>query len=78
MEVLVWHYLIVYDRDDGEIVFLRRFSDSREAIRERFIYERHATPREEVVVLSADSLEAVRNTHGRYFYSLRELITRVR
>lgn len=71
------HYLIVYDRSDGEIVLLQRFSDPQEALARRFAYERYAKPSEEVVVLSGASLEAVRRTHGRYFYTVRELAQRL-
>jgi plasmid stabilization system protein ParE len=69
-------YLIVYDRDDGEIVLLRRFSDSREALSHRFAHERHAAPSEEVVVLCAGSLAALRVSHGRYFLTAAELAER--
>lgn len=43
------------------------------ALRRRFELEQGAGPEDEVVVLSADSPEALRHTHGRYFHGVTEL-----
>lgn len=71
------HYLIVYDRDDSEIVYLRRFDSGTHAIGQRFVIEKaFKPPRYEVVVLGADSLAACRVTHARYFLTAAEIAQR--
>jgi len=71
-------FLIEYDRERGEIVSLRKFSESEknEAERARLELEvhlsRHGVKRE-VVILDAVSEKGVRQTHRRYFESLQEL-----
>lgn len=69
------HFLLVYDRPRGQIVHERIFEDVKEALAERFRMERqHRSDRDlEVVVLSADSREALQRTHARYFRTLSEL-----
>ena len=62
-------WLIVYARRQGELLRCQEFSDNRDALRERFAVEREQRDDKnlEVVVLSADSLEAIKATHSRYF-----------
>ena len=54
------------------------FADVNEALRERFRMEKlhRANPDIEVVVLSAESREALLKTHARYFLTLNELVER--
>jgi hypothetical protein len=71
-------FLIEYDRARGEIVKLEAFPDS-----ERWTAEEARLKLEiglnrdevdrEVVILEAESEEALRRTHRRYFESLTEL-----
>lgn len=69
------HFLLVYDRRAGEIVHEELFGDVKDALAERFRMERlHRTnPDIEVVVLSAESRDALERTHARYFRTLSEL-----
>jgi hypothetical protein len=72
----VSNYLLVYDRARGELLVEREFSDRAAALKERFRLERqHMDHKDiEIVVLGADSAEAIRRTHGRYFRTAAELI----
>ena len=74
----VVNWLIVYKRSDGKLLRCDEFADGRAALAERFQAEReHAgDPDLEIVVLGADSLEALKVTHGRYFLSAPELAAR--
>jgi hypothetical protein len=63
------HYLVIYIRSTGTLLRFERYGDSREALDERFAAERkyRGDPDVEIVVLGADSVEALKRTHGRYF-----------
>jgi hypothetical protein len=63
------HWLIVYDRSQGELLRCCEFSDSQEALRERFAVERDNREKSwlEIVVLGGNSLETIKSTHSRYF-----------
>jgi hypothetical protein len=65
-----YHYLIVYDRPQGELVQFERFTDGQEALSHRFALERafRDNPDLEIVVLGADSAGTLTRTHGRYFH----------
>ncbi|WP_062345607.1 hypothetical protein [Herbidospora yilanensis] len=69
------HYLLVYDRRKGKLLRTQKFTDGREAIRNRFAAERdHVGDKDiEVVVLGARSFDALRQTHARYFSSVKDL-----
>jgi len=71
------HWLIIYHRKRGELLSCDEYADSREALAERFRLERDAHPDVEIVVLGAESLEALKVTHGRYFCSTGELLRRM-
>jgi hypothetical protein len=71
--------LIDYDRRAGKIVELRRYEDSQRAaaVAERLNIElsHNASGVErEVVLLEATDEAAIRQTHGRYFADLAELV----
>ena len=70
------HWLIIYNRPRGELLSCDEYADGQAALAERFRLERDAHPDIEIVVLGADSLEALKVTHGRYFYSAAELAQR--
>lgn len=73
------HFLLVYDQKQGKLLLpIVKFTDAEggAAIRRRFELEREygGQPGIEIVVLSAESEEAIRKTHGRYFKTVRELL----
>ena len=73
------YFVIVYDRRHGKVVVgPEQFSDADRAaaLRRRFLLESEmqAQPDYEVVVLGAETEEALHRTHGRYFRSLEELL----
>ena len=69
------HYLVVYDRRRGKILERASYHDSSLALNARFAAEREhrGQPDIEVVVLSAESWEALARTHARYFKGAQEL-----
>lgn len=72
-------FLLVYDRDAGRLLEMKRFQDRRLAMRERFHAEARFVGRREIeiVALTADSEDELRRTHGRYFLGLAELADRI-
>jgi hypothetical protein len=74
------NWLIIYKRSEGSLLRCDQIADSRAALAERFRLEReHAgDPDLEIVVLGADSLEALKVTHARYFFTLPELVSRMK
>ncbi|MCA1849582.1 MAG: hypothetical protein LC672_00670 [Acidobacteria bacterium] len=72
-------FLIEYDRNSGRIVTLKEFDDAerQEAEDSRLEMEielNHLGIEREVVLLEADTEEALRRTHRRYFEDLAELV----
>lgn len=72
----VSHFLVVFDRARGRVLREEPFEDERAALAERFRVEKEhrADADIEVVVLGADSPEALRRTHARYFMSISEIL----
>ena len=70
------YFLVVFDRGLGSIVRLSEFSVADDAMTARFAAETEFVDNAdmEIVVLGAASEEALHRTHGRYFYSARELL----
>lgn len=71
-------FLIEYDRPSGKIVNLRTFDSAERRAAEDTLFEteldlHRKSIEREVVLLEAESEEAVRRTHRRYFESLSEL-----
>jgi hypothetical protein len=71
-------FLIQYDRSLGQIVTFKTFSDAERHVADdaRLEMEIRLNRNEidhEVVLLEADSEEALRRTHRRYFENLTEL-----
>lgn len=69
-------FLLQYDRRRGRLVDLRTFEDWAEANDARLDLElrlKRGGVSNEVVLLEATDEQALRRTHGRYFYSLSEL-----
>jgi hypothetical protein len=75
----VAHFLLVYDRDAGQLVRQEHYDTSAEAMRARFVAEAEFAGQAEIeiVALVAESEEALRITHGRYFLGLSELAARM-
>ena len=69
------HFLVIYDRRAGEIVRHQRFHTPTPALAARFEAEREFRddPDIEVVVLGAESWDALKLTHSRYFKGVQEL-----
>ena len=65
------HFLLVFDRPQGRLLREQPYADHRTALEERFAVERthRGNPGIEVVVLTAESKDAIRRTHSRYFRS---------
>ncbi len=74
-------FLIRYDRPKGKIVsFLTFNSEQREeAANERLLIEvdlnRRGLKQHEVILLEAETEEALRRTHRRYFENAKQIIT---
>lgn len=71
------YFLVVYDQRAGRLLELDEFGaeERAEALRQRFAREALEldNPSIEVVVLGAESRNALRRTHGRYFQTAAEL-----
>lgn len=69
------HFLVVFDRADGRLLRLDEYSDREVALKERFAAERlhRNVASVEVVVLTADSVEALRRSHARYFQDVQQI-----
>jgi hypothetical protein len=77
---LVAHFLLIYDRDTGRLVRKEQQYESADAaMQARFAAEAEfaGKPNIEIVALVAESEEALRKTHGRYFLGLSELVDRL-
>ena len=72
-------YLIEYNRRAGRLVTFKTFAESErlKADELRFAIELDLHRKKidhEVVLLQAESEAALRRTHGRYFYDLRQML----
>ncbi len=70
------YFLLVYDRERGVLLSERVFESREDALQSRFRSEkehRDGGHNVEIVVVGAASREDLQRTHGRYFFSLREL-----
>ena len=66
---MIKHFLLVYERPKTRLVRIVEFTDRAVALNARFTAEREfrGNPDVEVVVLSAESEQALRQSHARYF-----------
>lgn len=74
------YFLLVYDRAQGRLTRdVEQFSETERqaALRKRFKLEldEREHPDVEVVLLGADSLDALKLTHARYFKTFGELVS---
>lgn len=71
------YFVLVYDRSVGKLESFKSFGEDERglALDARFDLERQhlGDSRREVIMLGADSREALVRTHSRYFKSMREL-----
>lgn len=69
------HYLVIYNRREGQIIRHRHFRTPGQALAARFEAEREfrEEPDIEVVVLGAESWASLPKTHSRYFKRVQEL-----
>jgi hypothetical protein len=73
------HVVLVYQREEGRLLLQESYDDGETAMRRRFALERMPEYADmEIVVLSADSIETLHETHGRYFYTAAELLQKLR
>lgn len=66
------HFLLVYSFDDQELIHQEEFTDTTKAVTAYEMAEAqyrnsHDVTRFEVVLVGADSIETVMQTHGHYF-----------
>lgn len=76
-------FLIEYNRREGRLVTFKVFAESERSKAEelRFEIELDLSRKKidhEVVLLQAASEAALRRTHGRYFYDLRQILELMR
>jgi hypothetical protein len=76
-------FLLIYDRGAGRLVRVDEFEESHrgDALRARYEAEIAAIQDardEEIVIFEAESLDALKRTHGSYFSTVRELGERLR
>ncbi len=69
-------YVFVYTRKTGDLK-VEECPTPEEAMQRRFALEKEVGPGVEVVTFYANSLEDIRKTHSRYFYSVPELLERI-
>jgi hypothetical protein len=79
----VSYFLLIYDREIQRIIELREFSEDNreEADATRLAAQRLALANnldQDIVLFQAASEEALRRSHGSYFFSERELLERTR
>jgi hypothetical protein len=76
-------FLLIYDRSAKRLL---RVEEYEQAERDRALRDRHDAEvaameqhrDEEIVLFEAESLDALKRTHGSYFYTVRELGERLR
>lgn len=63
------HFLLVYDRHQGKLIFQCPYADPVEAVNAyEAMEEQHRDDKHmEIVLVGADSIETVMLTHGNYF-----------
>jgi hypothetical protein len=63
------HYLLVYDHTQEQLIELREFTDAEEAAAAYAELEQkhRGNSALEIVLVGADSIDTIRQTHGNYF-----------
>jgi hypothetical protein len=73
----VTYFVIEHDRRTGENI-ISEFTDSAIATRVLNQKERDRLSHVEVVMLAAENLNHIKQTHSRYFYTVEEIMASVR
>ncbi|MDP1711281.1 MAG: hypothetical protein Q8K86_02340 [Candidatus Nanopelagicaceae bacterium] len=70
------HFLLVFNRTSGELVSIDKFEDQDLAISALSLLERSHEDDDqiEVVLISADSVETLKKTHGHYFFGMETIL----
>jgi hypothetical protein len=65
----MYYFLLVYNQLHGALETVQRFADKDDAGRAYIAAERAAqgNPELEIVLVGADSIETIQQTHGQYF-----------
>jgi hypothetical protein len=73
------YFLLVYDRDSGQLVRKQSYQSRHDAMLARFQAEKEFVGRPwiEIVALAAETEQDLLVTHGRYFLGLTELADRI-
>ncbi len=76
------YFVVEYERPTGTLRLCQEFPEAEYAAAAKLRFERDLANREhpevEIVLLGTDSLETLKVTHGRYFYTLPELLGQMR
>jgi len=71
------YFVVEYERPTGTLLLCQEFPETDYASAAKLRFERDLAnidhPEVETVLLGSDSLETLKHTHGRYFYSVSEL-----
>ena len=68
------YFILTYDHQAKQVSWVEYDeSDQREALDELLRREIAAEPHEEVVFFGSNSIESLKRTHSRYFYTLDEM-----
>ena len=71
------YFVVEYERPTGTLRMCQEFPDTEYAAAAKLRFERDLAniehPEVEIVLLSTDSLETLKHTHGRYFYTVSQL-----
>ena len=66
------YFILTYDHNAKQVSHVS-FEHQKEALADLRIREAVAAPHEEVVLFSSESLDTLKRTHSRYFYTLEEM-----
>jgi hypothetical protein len=76
------YFLLIYERPTGRILEQRTYAEDEQVQAQKERLARELQERErpdiEVVLLGAESLEALKKTHGRYFKTMKELLAELK
>ena len=69
------HYLVIYNRREGQIIRYKGYGGAKPALKARFEAEREFSgqPDIEIVVLGGENWDSLSRTHSRYFKGVQEL-----
>jgi hypothetical protein len=76
-------FLLIYDRDIRKLLLTEEFTQEQRPLamrarRDAEIAAIREGRKQEIVILEAESLDALKRTHGSYFYTIQELTEKLR